>query len=294
VIHALFLLIAIYLFEEDRPTLGFVFVGLAFTTKPQAWALAPFVAYVSLRRFGLRGTLIGGVVAAATALVVCIPFLAEGTYRDLLKLPEMIAVTMPVASANAHNVWWLVTWGKPDFVLDAEPLIGPLSYRTVALVLSVLVIGYGLWRTNPWGRNGQLSAMAAYLAFGWFLVTTRAHENHAFFALPLLVMATPGSRFHWLMFAAISTTLFFNMTFHDFGLEELRLSIFDPPTWLRLQLLNAAANVVLFLIWSVQVWPRRSLPSAGESAVLAGVVQAPEVERQRQPERHQPTGQPKR
>jgi len=258
VIHALFLLIAIYLFEEDRPTIGWVFVGLAAATKPQAWALAPFVAYIGLRRFGLRGTIVGGLVAALAALIVCIPFLVFGTFGELLKLPGLIAETMPVASANAHNVWWIVTNGKPDFVLDAEPLVGPVTYRQAALGLSLLVMGYGLWRTDPFARDGDLSAMAAYLAFGWFLVTTRAHENHAFFALPLLVMATPRSRFYWLMFAAISLTLFFNMTFHDFGLEELRASWFGPQTWLRLQLLNASANIVLFLIWSAHIWPRKN------------------------------------
>lgn len=255
-IHAVLLLIAIYCFEEDRPNLGYVFVGLAMATKPQAWALAPFIAYVSLRRFGLRGTLVGGVVAGVVALLTCLPFLVYGTYWDLLKLPELIAVTMPVASANAHNVWWLVTWGKPDFVLDADPLLGPLTYRHVALALTLLVMAYGLWCTNSRGRNGHLSAMAAYLAFGWFLVTTRAHENHAFFALPLLVMAAPRSRFHWLMFAAVSTTLFLNMTIHDFGLEGLRASLAGPEFWLWVQLVNAAANVALFLIWSAHLWPR--------------------------------------
>ena len=89
-------------------------------------------------------------------------------------------------------------------------------------------MAYGLWRTNPRGRDGHLSAMAAYLAFGWFMVTTRAHENHDFFALPLLVMATPRSRFAWFIFAALTVTLFFNMTFHDYELEEFRASLFGP------------------------------------------------------------------
>ena len=251
-IHAVLLLVAIYCFEEDRPLLGYVFVGLAFATKPQAWALAPFVGYVSLRRFGIVRTVIGGVVAGVAALVVCIPFVVEGTFRDLLKLPELIAVTMPVASANAHNVWWLVTNGKPDFVLDAEPLLGPLTYRQVALVLALLVMGYGLWRIDPRGRDGHLSAMAAYLAFGWFLVTTRAHENHAFFALPLLVMATPGSRFHWVMFWALSTTLFLNMTFHDYGLEELRASMFGPQTSASTSTAQCGGERRTVLVWSAR------------------------------------------
>src|SRR5262249_36974058 len=62
-VHALFLLVAIYCFEEDRPLVGYAFVGLACATKPQAWALLPFLGYVSLRRFGLFKSVQGTVAA---------------------------------------------------------------------------------------------------------------------------------------------------------------------------------------------------------------------------------------
>ena len=110
-----------------------------------------------------------------------------------------------------------------------------------------------------------MSGMAAYLAFGWFLVTPRAHENHAFFALPLLVLATPRSAFTWAIFGMLSLTLFLNMTFHDFGLEGPRLALFEPETWLRLQLANAGLNIVVFLVWSARIWPGRA--AAPESSV---------------------------
>jgi hypothetical protein len=269
VVHALFLVIAIYWFEEDRPLLGYVFIGLACATKPQAWALLPFLAYVSLRRFGLMQSVLGGAVAAAVALVVCVPFIVYGTFGELFILPRLIAETMPVVTANAHNVWWIVTGGKPDFVYDAEPLFGPATYRQGAAALTCLVFGYGLWRTDPRARNGGLSAMAAYLAFGWFMVTTRAHENHAFFALPLLVMATPTSRFYRVMFGLLSLTIFVNMALHDFGIESARLAVLPAEDWLRLQLLNAGLNVVLFLVWSVWLWPRRQPASVATSAARA-------------------------
>jgi Gpi18-like mannosyltransferase len=268
VVHAVFLVIAIYWFEEDRPLLGYVFIGLACATKPQAWALLPFLAYVSLRRFGVIQSVLGGAVATVAALVVCLPFLVYGTFGELFILPRLIAETMPVVTANAHNVWWIVTGGKPDFVYDAEPLFGSVTYRQAAAVLTFLVFVYALWRTDPRARNGGLSAMAAYLAFSWFVVTTRAHENHAFFALPLLVMVTPSSRFHRVMFGLLSVTIFMNMALHDFGLESARLAWLPAEVWLRLQLLNAGLNVVLFLIWSAWLWPRRQ--PASESAPAVG------------------------
>ena len=265
VVHAAFLLIAIYLWEEDRPLIGYAFIGLAAATKPQAWALFPFLAYISLRRFGLMKTVTGGVAASVAALMVCLPYIIYGTFSELFILPRLIAETMPVISANAHNLWWIVTDAKPDFVMDADPLYDPITYRQAAGALSLLVMAFAIWRSDPWGRDGKVSATAAYLAFGWFIVTSRAHENHAFFALPLLVMATPRSGFAWAMFGLLSMTLLFNMTFHDFGLEALRASYFGPETWRRLQLANSALNIVLFLAWSVHLWmqrPERSTPRA--------------------------------
>jgi hypothetical protein len=268
-VHALFLLIAIYCFEEDRPLVGYAFIGLAAATKPQAWALLPFLAYVSLRRFGLVRSVVGGLVAALAGLATCIPFLVYGTFSEIFILPRLIAETMPVVTANAHNVWWLVTRANPDFVFDTEPLIGSLTYRQGATILTLLLMTYGLWRTNPRARDGELSAMAAYVAFGWFMVTTRAHENHYVFVLPLLVMATPRSRFAWAVFGLLTLTLLLNMVLHDFGLQELRASWLPPETWMRIQLANAGLNLLILLAWSVKVWPRRAPSPVSRPAARA-------------------------
>ena len=218
----------------------------------------PFLAYVSLRRFGLLPSILGGIMAALAGLATCIPYLVYGTFGEIFTLPRLIAETMPVVSANAHNLWWLVTRGKPDFVFDTEPLLGPLTYRQAAAALTLLVMAYGLWRTNPRARDGELSGVAAFLAFGWFMVTTRAHENHDLFVLPLLVMATPRSRLCWAIFGLLTLTLLLNMALHDFGLEALRASLLPPETWLRLQLANAALNVVILLVWAASVWRLRA------------------------------------
>jgi hypothetical protein len=252
-VHALFLLLAIWCFERDRPVVGWALVGLAAATKPQAWALLPLLIYVSLRRFGLGKSVTGGLSAGLAAGAVCFPYLAYGTLGDLLKLPRLIAETMPVASANAHNVWWLVTDARPEFVFDDQPLVGDVTYRQVAMILALGFLAFALWRTNVFSRDGGLMAMGAYVAFGWFMVTTRAHENHDFFVLPMLVVAAARSRFLVAVFVAISVTLFLNMTFHDFSLTQLRESIGEPELWVPAQLANAGLNVLVLLVWSALV-----------------------------------------
>ena len=269
-VHALLLVVAVWLFEEERPLPGWAFVGLAAAAKPQAWVLLPFLLYVSLRRFGPVRTALGGLAAGVAGLVACLPFLLGGTFGDLLTLPDLIATTMPVASANAHNLWWLVTDARPEFVDDVERAFGPLSYRQVAIGLTLLLFAYGLWRTDPWARDGGLAAVAAYLIFGWFIVTTRAHENHDFFVLPMLAMGAPRSRFLAVAFAVISVTLLLNMVVHDFGLAPRWQALLGPEGWRRLQLLNAAVNVLLLVTWSVRLWkPSAAGRGASERDVVA-------------------------
>jgi hypothetical protein len=87
------------------------------------------------------------------------------------------------------------------------------------------------------------------------MVTTRAHENHDTFVLPLLVMALQRSRLLWIIYGLISLTLLLNMAMHDFGLEAWRQSVMAPDAWRRLQLANAAVNVLVLARWSVRMWP---------------------------------------
>jgi hypothetical protein len=73
------------------------------------------------------------------------------------------------------------------------------------------------------------------------------------FVLPLLVMATPRSRVAWGVFGVLTLTLLLNMALHDFGLEALRAALLPPETWTRMQLANAALNVLVLLVWSASV-----------------------------------------
>lgn len=267
-VHAILLVVAIWLIEKDRPLAAGIFVGLAAATKPQAWALFPFLAYVCLRRFGFARSVGLGATAGLAVLVVCLPYFMYGTFGELLRLPRLIADTMPVASANAHNIWWLATGAAEAFVPDAEPLLGPVTYRQAAFGLALGVMAFGIWRTDPWATRGGLAAVAAYLAFGWFMVTTRAHENHSFMVLPLLAIALPRSGFLVAAFGVVTFTLFANMVLHDYGLATRWIELLGPATWARLQFANASVNVVLLVAWTL--WLGRN----GRASERASVARA--------------------
>ena len=102
-----------------------------------------------------------------------------------------------------------------------------------------------------WTRRASLAEAAALGVLGWFTFTTQAHENHLFFALPLLSLAWPTRRSLLVPFGVITVTLFLNMLLHDqLLLEALGAGLQDPFVE-RLRLANAALNVLCCLGWCV-------------------------------------------
>jgi len=190
------------------------------------------------------------VLALITILLILAPFIVHNRVRDFLTLPQQIAGVMPVASANAHNLWWIVTNNPAPVVPDSDRVFGPLTYRQAALPLVLLVAVFTPWRlwTSP---RTSVFLLAAYQAFGWFCFTTQAHENHAFFVLPLLVMATPIAPAARVLLALISGTLFANMVLHDPAIIERTSQMLTDLTRYRVQILNSWVNLAIFAGWTV-------------------------------------------
>lgn len=261
--HSLLAVLAFGLPRAGRWAGGWVAAALAALTKPQAWAVLPLFAFGQLRRGGPLRVLIGALIGGLTVVVVLLPFILTRRLHEFLTLPREMADTMPVASAYAHNLWWLVTGGAQPLIFDKELLAGPLSYRDASLALmaafSLLVFRLA-WR----GSAERLTLLAAYQAFGWFVLTTRAHENHAFFVLPLLALALPVARWPRLIFAGISATLLLNMVLHDPLLAPGLETLISPDAQWRLQMADAAANLLLLLGWSLALL--RPRPAASEPA----------------------------
>jgi hypothetical protein len=212
----------------------------------------------------MRGILTG----AAVAVIIALPFITTGRVDELASLPGVVSSVMPVVSADAHNLWWLVVQSRgqdPLFVQDAARFIGPASYRVVAAVLvgSVLLLTYWLY----WTRRVGLAEAAALGVLGWFTFTTQAHENHLFFALPLLSLAWPTRRSLLVPFGILSITLLLNMLLHDeLLLEGLGSGLQDPPVE-RLRLANAALNVLCCIGWALLASLRQPEPAAASDKV---------------------------
>jgi hypothetical protein len=266
--HSLFSVLAVGLLSLGQIVVPWAALAVAALAKPQAWVLIPLLAVATIRLHGLLGLVRGAVVAALVSLAISLPFLVSGHLSDLLSLPSTVSTVMPVVSAEAHNLWWLVSESRgldPLFIDDSTRLVGPLTYRGVAgaLVAGVLLLTSWLF----WTRRASLAEAAALSVLGWFTFTTQAHENHLFFALPLLSLAWPTRRWLLVPFGVISATLLLNMVLHDeFLLEGLGRGLHDPLLE-QLRLANSATNVVCCVAWCVLASLRASEPLAASARV---------------------------
>src|SRR5206468_2177890 len=130
------------------------------------------------------------------------------------------------------------------FLQDSARAYGPLSYRTVAGALVGLSMLVSCWLY--WTRRASLAEAAALGVLGWFTFTTQAHENHLFFALPLLSLAWPTRPGLLLPFAVMSLTVASNMMLHDqLVLQALGRDV-DDGLVQQLRLIDAALNVGCF------------------------------------------------
>jgi len=214
-VHTLFLLAGFGLLGAGRVAPAWGAFGLAAMSKPQAWALLPLALWASLVWFGLGPTLRGLGVGLGLGLVLALPFILGGTVGELLTLPARTAGVMPVVSANAHNLWWLVTLGRGLDVPDAAPLIGPVSYRGAGLGLTLGVVGAGLLGLGPRPGPAKLYLLGAFSGFGFFMLATQVHENHLFFVPALLAPVFLSGRALTLAFGLVSLTYLANLVIAD-------------------------------------------------------------------------------
>jgi hypothetical protein len=265
--------------DEGRLSLGAAALAglcivLAALAKPQAWVFLPLVGGLVWRRGGLRGVGAAGLAGVVAAGIVAFPYLRHGTLRELIGLPRAIGSVMPVVTANAHDVWWLLSGGAARWPLDQEPLLGPLSYRLVAIALVGAFAALALARALREPTFGAVFTAGAYSGFGFFMAMTQVHENHMYVVFPLLAVAAAVDRRLWPLYAVLAITWCANMLLHDFDLAEPVVAPLLPWPLAQAQWANSLVNTLALAGWTVwlaadtlHVWRGRPRPAVAVAAV---------------------------
>jgi Gpi18-like mannosyltransferase len=200
-IYVLAGLLAVLFAVGGRDGFAAAALAVAVLTKPQALPfLIPFAAWFFARGGGV-GLLRAGLIGAAVAVVLWLPFLAAGgPLRYLQNLGEYQNDIFSVMSLRAWNFWWIVQSyaGGDEFVSDRVSIIGPLSFRVLGFLVTgllALYVAVKIWR-NPTPRTLILGLAATTLVAFTFLTTM--HERYAYGALVFLMLLIPEARIRWL------------------------------------------------------------------------------------------------
>jgi hypothetical protein len=245
-----------------RPALAGGLAATAALIKPQALLLGP-VLLVALG--SLRAVARAAIAAVLVAALVVAPFVVAGTAGRMAAGVAQLT-THDMYSADAANVWWLVTWAKraasqsseaglaawtaPVRILrismaEAQGLPNPRPFGT-ALVL--LAAAWATWRARHTRDLALLAALGGFVVHAYFTLGVGVHENHLFLAVPLLGLAAalrPAFRGVWL---AVSAVTALNLNF-IYGLGQgLGGALPRGITGVDATVVLAAANLAA-LVW---------------------------------------------
>jgi hypothetical protein len=229
--------------------------------KPQGWILIPIIAWAALSRLELKRIGIAAIGAIISLSVLVSPWTLSGRANHVWRYLDNLSghdISNRVVSADAHNLWWIPTLLNGDWIDDSIPFVGPLSYRMVAAGLAFMWLAFCLLGLRR-GAPGGFSFAAAAASFGFFMLMTRAHENHSYLALALLVcaLATHADRRLWAITGIVSVGLLANLVLRDPLVMGSLTSVPDPgqdppPLVVALQLTNIAVfGIALVLMGRV-------------------------------------------
>ena len=232
---------------RDRPGWSGLSTGVALAIKFQAVVMWPVLCVTVLCRSGLRGSFRFAAALAVAWGILAAPFFWAGTGRAVLQTYTAAAGYYPVLSVSAYNGWavaQMMAHGhgsmsggtkQTDYGWsDARPLVGPLSGRTVGL----LVLGaYDLLLAAAVARrfDARQAIFAAALAcLAFYQLPTEVHERYGVPACGFLALIAfeGGGAWFWAFSVALAVNEF---------------DVLFYPTWQPTRtIVLSACNIALF------------------------------------------------
>jgi hypothetical protein len=261
------------------PVAAGTLLSIACLTKAQAVFVAPSVGLAlwnsSASGRGAR-TFAASVSAIAVSIAVLVPYVITGAWRNLVQGVGSL-LRHDMLSADAANLWWLVTyamratyavadmgawaaWTMKLRILGISRFVA-LGYPNPRLGAAVAVCAataWALWRARRATDTGVMLACGAFVVHAYFVLGVQVHENHLYLALPLLAGAAairPDLRPILLggsVVLALNLYLFFGLG-RGLPLPPRNLTVIDSTVLLAL------ANCVLFG-WHAHRFSRECTP----------------------------------
>lgn len=261
-IYTFFLLLSFVLVLSGKFTLSVSTFTLAVLTKPQAVALAPLMALLVYKKFGLRRMLASTLIIAAITLLMILPFQWDNPITFLTNIYLLGFGKYPYTSVNAFNLWALFGMWRPDtqgYLFINPYLIGWMMF----VVVTFLALDSVDERLKS--RGEMLVFFAAFiLLFGFFMLPTRIHERYSFPSLSFLALMIPYVKRVWTIYGVITVTLLINLVYAMITLNEGILITWTDPIILGVAIANTIAfaySMVFIWRWMNQKSPQTSIES---------------------------------
>lgn len=244
----LFIMTSLF-FAPKKPVLGAMSLALGTLIKPQAAFIAPVVAVLWIKKFGIFKTLVLSAFCFLFFVFGFIPFKGENSFIPfILERLGATANQYPYTSVNAFNFWAIIPgmW-KSD--------VGRL--QIMGILLTAGMFAFLLWKwfkergdkSEP--RVFLLSALCLFVSF-FFL--TRMHERHLLPTLAPLAVSIAAYPMLWLPYIMLSITYVLNLLYSFVWINENFRQIFGQELISILSLLNLiAAGLILVILLKSQI-----------------------------------------
>ncbi len=186
-VNALFMFFCIVFLVNERYMWSTICISLAILTKIQSIILLPLVLAVVLVNSERKDIFKMLFANTAVVLTVLMPFIRGGVIVQLVRRCLFSVGWQPYVTANAYNIWFLVSPRAPEDWLttlrDTYTLSG-ISLRSIGFALIIaytLLIVYQVLKNK---KNAVIAAAGMTLAF--FILPTEIHERYLFPLFPLL------------------------------------------------------------------------------------------------------------
>ena len=129
------------------------------------------LAVLSLRRFGWRATLEGGVIGAAVFGALVLPFYLGSGSAALRPFGGTVSL-FPYITNGAYNFWYWVTGASPVVLLDNQIVFGGVTY--FQLGIGLLALGTALLCLRAWlGRARRRYRLLAAANLIFYMLSTQ-------------------------------------------------------------------------------------------------------------------------
>ncbi len=230
----LFLVLTTLALNHHQKRMTWIWFAVVMLMKFQGIVLAPMVGILSIRRFGIRSTIVGILLGLGVFSLVYAPFVIQSGFDNAMRPFTTGAVDLnPVITGNAFNLWYLITpsiWTLLPADLTYVPKDSALGFAGLTLKnIGVLMLGgyvfvvvIFMWRQYV-ERREFVWATALYLAF--FMLPTQIHERYIYPAAVLSVIAIVQDRRMWFIAPVLALSFTTNVLavagehFFWFGLD---------------------------------------------------------------------------